>query len=186
MLNFYIRTIKKSIVTNNSLNQDSVLSTEKKKNVFSHGFFKDKQLILGIGMGMMITFGVLKILPIFSTEESPTTATPMNQSLRTAQTVTVTKVEISSLKQFLEATGTIVPVESIPIFSEKTGLQILEIFADEGQWVNPGQTLVSLNNSVEQAQLQKAKATVAKIEARLTELRAGNRVEEIAQAKAIC
>ncbi len=171
-------------MTNNSLNQDSVLSTEKKKNVFSREFFKDKQLIIGIGMGMIITLGALKILPILSTEESPTTATPINQSPRTPQTVTVTKVEISPLKHTLEATGTIVPFESIPIFSEKTGLQILEIFADEGEWVNPGQTLASLDNSVEQAQLQQAKATVAKNEARLAELRAGNRVEEIAQAKA--
>ncbi|WP_198648220.1 efflux RND transporter periplasmic adaptor subunit [Cyanothece sp. BG0011] len=171
-------------MANNSLNQDSVLSTEKKKNVFSRGFFKDKQLILGIAMGMMITFGAIKLLPMLSTEESPTTATPITQSPKTPQTVTVTSVETYPLKHTLEATGTIVPVESIPIYSQKTGLQILEIFADEGEWINPGQTLVSLDNSVEQAQLQQAKARVAKHEARLAELRAGNRVEEIAQAKA--
>lgn len=166
-------------MTNNSFDE------EQNKPLSSRGLFKDKRLILGVGIGILITLGISKILPLLSTKESPPTeATSVSQSPTASQAVTVAQVETSLVEQTIKATGTIVPFESIPIFSPTTGLQITQIFVDEGEWVEVGQTLVNLDNSVQQAQLQQAKATIAKREARLAELRTGNRVEEIAQARA--
>ena len=62
-----------------------------------------------------------------------------------------------------------------------TGLQITSILADEGNFVNKGQVLTKLNDSTLQAELVQAKAKVSQSEARLAELKAGARSEEIAR-----
>merc|ERR1712054_4809 len=98
--------------------------------------------------------------------------------------LTVGRVDVDFVNRTLKATGTVAAFESIPILSPANGLQIERIFVDEGDIVKPGQLLATLDNSVESAQLQQAQATIAQREARLAELRAGNRVEEIAQARA--
>jgi multidrug efflux pump subunit AcrA (membrane-fusion protein) len=83
----------------------------------------------------------------------------------------------------LKATGSVAAYELIPILSQATGLQIKEIFVDEGDIVSQGQILARLDDTVLQAQLTQAQANVAQSRARLAELQAGSRKEEIARAK---
>ncbi len=145
---------------------------------------KIRELIFGIGIGIMGTLGITKILSVPPQTKSDSVPVILNETQTSAQKVTVGKVKIGFVNRTLKATGTVAAFESIPILSRATGLQIQRVLVDEGDFIRAGQLLATLDNSVEVAQLQQAKATVAQGEARLAELRAGNRVEEIAQARA--
>jgi RND family efflux transporter MFP subunit len=96
----------------------------------------------------------------------------------------VATVETSRVNRTLEATGSVAAFEMIPVSSQATGLQIKEILVDRNDFVKAGQVMARLDDSVLQAQLTQAKASVAQAEARLTELQTGSRKEEIAQAQA--
>ncbi|MEM8673229.1 MAG: efflux RND transporter periplasmic adaptor subunit [Cyanobacteria bacterium P01_G01_bin.67] len=147
-------------------------------------FSKGRGVILGMGIGIVVTLGVTEFLSVFLKKQSTTTPVTLNKPQISTQTVTVATVNIASVNRTLKATGTVTAFESIPILSQATGLQIQQILADEGEFVKAGQLLATLDNSVEQARLQQTQATIVLAEARLAELRAGNRVEDIAQGSA--
>jgi multidrug efflux pump subunit AcrA (membrane-fusion protein) len=73
--------------------------------------------------------------------------------------------------------------ELIPVLARASGLQIQEILVDEGDTVRAGQLLARLDDNVLQAQYGQALAGVERSKARLAELRAGARSEEIARAR---
>ncbi|MEL4895231.1 efflux RND transporter periplasmic adaptor subunit [Crocosphaera sp. Alani8] len=143
-----------------------------------------RELIFGVGIGVVVTLVATRFVAVSPQSTPNSTPVSLNESQSPAQKVTVAAVSFDSVDQTLKATGTVAPFESIPILSPAVGLQIQQISADEGDFVERGQLLATLDDSVEQAQLQQSRAAVAQYEARLAELRAGNRVEEIAQARA--
>ena len=145
---------------------------------------KVRELVLGIGVGIIGTLAITKLVSVSPETSSDSATLVLTETQGTAQRVTVGRVDVDFVNRTLKATGTVAAFESIPILSPANGLQIERIFVDEGDIVKPGQLLATLDNSVESAQLQQAQATIAQREARLAELRAGNRVEEIAQARA--
>ncbi|NEO29222.1 MAG: efflux RND transporter periplasmic adaptor subunit [Symploca sp. SIO3C6] len=140
-------------------------------------------LLIGVGMGILLTLVGTRL---FSSSEKTTTsaAIPSASSTAPAQSVTVVKVETSSIESTLEATGTVAAFEMIPISPKATGLQIEQVLVDEGDLVKAGQLMARLDDAVLQAQLKQAQAEVAQAQARLAELEAGVRSEEIAQAEA--
>lgn len=130
-------------------------------------------LAIGIVMGVALT---LAGTHLSSQKQEPDSiaATPI-------QSVEVARVEASRVKRTIEATGTVAASELIPVLTQATGLQVQEILAEEGEWVET-QLLARLDDSVLQAQLAQAQASVAQAQARLAELEAGTRSEEIARA----
>jgi RND family efflux transporter MFP subunit len=74
--------------------------------------------------------------------------------------------------------------ELVPVKTQQSGYQIEQVLVEEGDLVQQGQVLARIDSSVLQGQYEQAKAAVAQAEARLAELRAGTRTEEIAQAQA--
>jgi HlyD family secretion protein len=144
-------------------------------------------VLIGIGIGVALAVGGTQLLSSRSTKAPAPAKTPTpttSVASTSGQSVTVAKVETSSVNRTLEATGSVAAGEMVPVSSQATGLQIKDILVDEGDIVKAGQVMARLDDSVLQAQLAQAKASVAQAEARLTELRAGSRKEEIAQAQA--
>jgi HlyD family secretion protein len=141
----------------------------------------------GILVGIVIGVGITLLGSKFQSPSPETKSAPVieNKAAQTtSQTVTVVEVTSSQVNRTLEATGTVVAQELIPVMSSASGLKITQLLAQESDFVKAGQTLAVLDNGVLQAQLTAAAASVTQAEARLAELRAGTRSEEIEQAKA--
>ncbi len=142
-----------------------------------------KGLFIGVGLGVLLTLGATRFANRPETAQNPNTQPVAAKNEAPAQTVTTTRVESTPVARTLKATGSVAADELIPILSQATGLQIKEIFVDEGDIVSQGQILARLDDTVLQAQLTQAQANVAQSRARLAELQAGSRKEEIAGAK---
>lgn len=145
----------------------------------------NKGLIAGIGIGVLLTITGIQIWNSHRTI-GVNAAIPAYTDLDStvAQSVTVAPVKTASVNHTLKATGDVDAYELIPVMSQATGLQIKQVLVDEGESVKAGQILARLDDSILQAQLAQAQAEVSQAEARLQELLAGNRSEEIAQAQA--
>ncbi len=141
-------------------------------------------LYLGIAIGIALAVGATQLLASRSTKEKTTVAAPETTTSAPAQSVTVAEVQVSPISRTENATGTVAAFEMIPVLSPATGLQIKEVLIKEGALVREGQLLARLDDSVLQARLARARATVAESRARLAELKAGTRREEIERAKA--
>lgn len=66
----------------------------------------------------------------------------------------------------------------------KVGGHVVEVLADEGDWVTAGQVLVRLDRAQLEAERAQAEALLAESRARLAELENGSRPEDIAAAEA--
>ncbi|MDB9540390.1 efflux RND transporter periplasmic adaptor subunit [Anabaenopsis tanganyikae CS-531] len=102
---------------------------------------------------------------------------PMGIPVKLATVETTTIQESSVIGGFLASPG------SVAIKPEIDG-RISEILFKEGDRVQQGKVIIRLQNNDTQARLRQAKATLDRTQARLAELTAGTRPEEIAQAKA--
>ena len=67
--------------------------------------------------------------------------------------------------------------------SQAAGLQITDVLVERGDYVQQGQTLARLNDKVLNAEKTQAEGSVNQARARLDELQAGSRREEVAQAE---
>jgi HlyD family secretion protein len=83
----------------------------------------------------------------------------------------------------LNATGYIIAAHKIQLASKVVG-KVAWIGVEKGDRVRKGQVIVRLEDEEYKAQLQQAKGQLAALEARLAELLAGSRPEEIAVARA--
>jgi HlyD family secretion protein len=83
----------------------------------------------------------------------------------------------------LNATGYIIAAHKIQVASKVLG-KVAWIGVDKGDRVQEGQVLVRLEDDEYRSQLAQAKGQMASLEARLAEMLAGSRPEEIARAKA--
>ncbi len=143
-------------------------------------------MLIGIGIGIVLAVGGTRFLgsqPTAAPAKAPSPTT--SPAPASAQSVTVATVESSQVNRTLKvAEGSVAAFEMIPVSSQATGLQIKEVLVDQNALVQAGQVMARLDDSVLQAQLSQAKASVAQAEARLAELRRGTRLEEVAQAQA--
>ena len=165
---------KTKTLTANSLQTDSNLFRQLEK----------KGLIVGLGLGVLLSWALTNW---FSPKISPanqTTSTPVSESVTSARAVTVGEVEQTIVERTLNTSGTVAAYEEIPVMSQATGLQITKILADRGAYVRRGQVLAELSDKRLQAEMVQAQGAVAQAQARLNELQAGSRPEEIAQAQA--
>ena len=140
-------------------------------------------LMIGMGLGIVLTIGGIRLFSPPPTANNGSTAPDISQTVTPKQTVTVTTVETDRIQRTLKIRGTVAAYELIPVKSTAMGLNIQEILVDRGDYVRKGQVLVRLDNDILQAELIQAQAAVKEAKARLAELKAGSRPEEIAQAK---
>lgn len=143
-----------------------------------------KGLLFGIAIGVLISLAGSRLLLEGRAKENTSTKPIATSTVKPiAATVTVTRVNNADIPRSLQASGSVAAIELIPVLSQATGLQIESVLADNGDFVKSGQVLARLNDRTLRAQLAGAEADVAAARARLQELLAGNRPEEIARAR---
>lgn len=98
-----------------------------------------------------------------------------------SQTVTVAIAQTEPVERTLEATGTVVARDLLPLRSQATGLQIIEVLVDEGDYVEDGQVLAYLDDAVLRSRLEQAQAQVSAASSTVAQAEAG--VEQAASAK---
>ncbi len=116
-------------------------------------------LLLGTGLGLAIAFGSMGILSHRPTGQQNAVAKPPAK-LKPSMTVTLATVETASVARTLNTTGTVAASDLIPVLPQTNGLQIKKIpdNIQEGAFVNKGDVLAVLDDSVLQTQITQAKA----------------------------
>ncbi len=97
--------------------------------------------------------------------------------------VQLATVETETVQESSEFIGSLEAPFSVPI-KPQVGGRISEIFIKEGNRVQQGQVIISLETDDAQAQLRQKQAALEQAQANLAELKAGTRKEIIFQAKA--
>lgn len=78
-----------------------------------------------------------------------------------AQAMRVTRVAHRNITEQIVATGRLVVREEAAVGSELPGYRVQSVFVDEGDWVKQGQALARLDDTLLQAQIAQAEATLA-------------------------
>lgn len=164
------------------LEQPSTSTELDKTKINPKASLGNKGLLIGVGLGILLTLGATRI---FSTTASNPEAEPVAIDPTTAegQTVTVAEVTSERIDRSLNVSGTVTAFERTPVMSQAGGLLITEILAERGDFVDRGQVLAKLSDSILTAQKLEAQGAVEQARAKLDELEAGNRSEEIARAQ---
>ncbi|ACC82393.1 efflux RND transporter periplasmic adaptor subunit [Nostoc punctiforme] len=97
--------------------------------------------------------------------------------------VKLATVQPETVQESSEFIGSLEAPRSVIIKPQVEG-RVTQIYIKEGNRVQQGQVIISLESDSVQAQLLQAKAALAQAQARLAELKAGTRQEEVAQARA--
>ncbi|TAD78440.1 MAG: biotin/lipoyl-binding protein [Oscillatoriales cyanobacterium] len=92
-------------------------------------------------------------------------------------------VKSEDLTVKIDASGTIRPIQTVNL-SPKTSGRLLELYVQQGDRVQKGQLIARMDAAELQSQLARARAGVARAQARLLETQRGNRPEEVAEAEA--
>jgi len=100
-----------------------------------------------------------------------------------AISVRIASVELTTLEESSEIVGNLAAEEAVSIQSEVDG-RLIEIYVRPGDRVSPGMTIARLDSREAEIQLRQGQANLISAQARLAELQAGPRIEEIAQARA--
>ena len=161
------------------------LSINQEASSDSSFTFGKRSLLLGLGLGILLTLGASRLfVASTASNQKDSDLTQVTKTVAPAQAVTITKITTTDIDNTLDAFGTVAAYERTPVMSQANGLQITEILSERGDFVNRGQVLARLNSNVLVAEKIEAEGAVAQAQARLDELLAGSRVEEIAQAEA--
>jgi HlyD family secretion protein len=127
-----------------------------------------RNLLLGLGIGFTVALVGARLSP-----QKPEAPPAKPTTAAVAQTVTVASVESNSIDRTLEATGTVYANDMLPVMPKATGLQIVEVLVDEGDYVEAGQVLAVLDNSVLQTQIDRAQSQVTSANSTVAQAEAG-------------
>ncbi|NET11282.1 MAG: efflux RND transporter periplasmic adaptor subunit [Symploca sp. SIO2B6] len=141
-------------------------------------------VLIGVGIGLVLGVAVVPRLigsnqPSRADTTSETPAVTAQDSTLSTQSVTVATVGSTQIQRTLEATGTVIPSDLLPILAKSSGLQIQQVLVDEGDRVVAGQPLALLDQSVLRTEIAGAEADLEAARARVIQREAA-----LAQAKA--
>lgn len=128
-----------------------------------------RNLLLGVGIGVAIAMVGARANTPQKKEAPPVTP----QTATASQTVTVASVESNSIDRTLEATGTVHANDLVPVMPKAMGLQIVEVLVDEGDYVQAGQVLAVLDDSILQSQIDRAQSQVTSANSTVAQAEAG-------------
>lgn len=128
-----------------------------------------RNLLIGLGIGFTIALVGAKS----NHSQKPETPPVTPQTTAVAQTVTVASVESNSIDRTLDATGTVHANDMLPIMPKAMGLQIVEVLVDEGDYVEAGQVLAVLDDSILQTQIDRAQSQVTSADSTVAQAEAG-------------
>ncbi|MEM1171104.1 MAG: efflux RND transporter periplasmic adaptor subunit [Cyanobacteria bacterium P01_H01_bin.35] len=139
-----------------------------------------KGLIPGIAIGVIASVVSIQLLsqPKQNTEgntnSTQTTTDPVETNLTPTMSVTVAKVELATVERTLDATGSVVAFDLLPVLPQANGLQIQQVLVDEGEKVTQGQVMAILDDSVLKSQITQAKSQVASARSGVEQRRAAH------------
>lgn len=110
-------------------------------------------------------------------------AVPLAAAQTSAPSVTVVAATRGELRETVVATGSFVPREEVQVSPQVDGLAIVEILAEEGDRVAPGQVLARLDREMLEVQLAQNGAQIRRAEAAIAQ--AGASIAEASAAKAL-
>ncbi|MEG4572226.1 efflux RND transporter periplasmic adaptor subunit [Microcoleus sp. N3A4] len=148
-------------------------------------------LLAGVGIGVAATLAGVHL--VSGKSSRPAAKAPAVAQVPTSQTVTVAAVESAEVAQTLEATGTVVAYDLLPVLPQANGLQIKQVLVKEGDAVEKGQTMAVLDDSVLRSQIaealagvQSANSTVEQAEAQVQQAQSAQQEAQagVAQAQA--
>ncbi len=149
-------------------------------------------LLAGAGIGVAATLLTVQLTG-GKQNARPAVPIPSASVQATAQTVTVAPVESAQVGETLEATGTVVAYDLLPVLPQANGLQIKQVLVKEGDAVEKGQTMAVLDDSVLREQIaealagvQSANSTVEQAEAQVQQAQSTQQEAQagVAQAQA--
>lgn len=140
-------------------------------------------LLAGAGIGVAAT---LLAVQLTSAKQNARPAVPIPSATvqATPQTVTVAPVESAQVGETLEATGTAVAYDLLPVLPQANGLQIKQVLVNEGDAVEKGQTMAVLDDSVLRDQIAEALAGVQSANSTVEQAQAQVQQAESAQQEA--
>jgi HlyD family secretion protein len=103
----------------------------------------------------------LAALALGACGQKPAPAEAANPAQSAVQSVRVTRVAQRPLADQIVATGRLVVREEAAVGSELPGYRVAQVYVDEGDWVKQGQQLARLDDTLLQAQIAQAEATLA-------------------------
>lgn len=99
-------------------------------------------------------------------------------------TVTTQSAALGKVDSTLLVTGSVSAIDPLTVSSQASGLSIVQVLAEEGDYVQKGQVLCILDSSVLQAQLKGMEARMVGSRATAVKAEQPNRVEDIAGLQA--
>ena len=118
-----------------------------------------------------------------SSDSSGSRSVSSSQSAAVA-TVSTIAAGLSPVKSHVSVSGSIAARHAVDIGAEVSGLKIVEVNVDHGDFVTRGQVLARMNSDILQAQLSREKANLDGALASVQKARQPNRVEDIAGLRA--
>jgi len=162
--------------------QSEVLEPEEPEASPSKGL-RWPTMLAGAGIGVAATLLAVQ-LTAAKQNARPAVPIPSANQQATAQTVTVAPVESAQVGETLEATGTVVAYDLLPVLPQANGLQIKQVLVKEGDAVEKGQTMAVLDDSVLRSQIAEALAGVQSANSTVEQAEAQVQQAESAQQEA--
>jgi HlyD family secretion protein len=107
------------------------------------------------------------MLALYSCGQKPAPAAELTKKTEakaasgSVQAMRVVRVAQRNLSEDITASGRLVVREEAAVGSELPGYRVAQVYVDEGDWVKQGQALARLDDSLLQAQIAQAEATLA-------------------------
>lgn len=140
-----------------------------------------RTMVTWILVALFVVGGFIAVKVVSSASKpKPSTA----KATAEAQSVTVAVANSRSLQDVIVATGSIYAVDPIQVGAEVNGLRVTSVRVEEGDFVQRGEVLATLNSSVIEAQLEQARARQRSASAQVSKAEQPNRPEDINGLKA--
>ncbi|MDY6804070.1 MAG: efflux RND transporter periplasmic adaptor subunit [Cyanobacteriota bacterium] len=133
-------------------------------------------LILGTVIGLALAFGANKFLsqPEGGTDGAAEVAGNATVAeSKAALTVTLAPVELARVERTMDATGSVVADELLPLLPQAAGLQIKQVLVEEGDRVSLGEVLAILDDAVSRSEIDQAEADIESANAEVEQRQAG-------------
>ena len=117
-----------------------------------------RRVLILLGLGIVAAIIVMSVLSRLGGGGAVRTETP------TAQTVSVITTATQTFNPTISLDGEARPVRDIQVAAPASGVRVLQLLVDEGEYVRVGQPMARLDTNLAQAQTRAAEASVAEAE----------------------
>ncbi len=148
------------------MNYEATLSSGDLLSDEEAGAKRKKRLMIGLGV-LLLMIVAAGVAYFFATGGSGQGAAAGDEANAQAPTVTVIAPGSNTVARSISATGTLAARREVPVGVVGEGGRVTIVHADAGDWVKKGQTLVTIDRSVQTQQAEALRAQIGVSEADL-------------------